>query len=351
MTGAVLRREKMFSKETETMGLPQWQPKDHPDFLTDMNEAFSKIDNEFSKLDLATPEKIDEVAKETEQNSKDIDILKNRTEQQKDSIDQLADNVSTLADSSAEHTKDIADNAASISALESETNDNKLQITAVKGQITQLNDLIMQVSEDSQTKDSEQDTEISTLRDAINTNTETLLTQDSTIESIKTVNSIQSGDINILNGKVNTHDSILTAYGNQISSLSSRVSDLEDTEQDEDEYEYDIWLFDISDVGGNIYNSDPLEATISSANHVEAYPNEITLADGYALVKAFCNGRPAPLIAGVLMTDLYMSGTNAIMSISVAPINYSGSAINIIENTNQLYSSSELPVRIRRRKL
>lgn len=34
----------MFSKETKNLGLPQWQPKDHPDFLTDMNEAFEKID-------------------------------------------------------------------------------------------------------------------------------------------------------------------------------------------------------------------------------------------------------------------------------------------------------------------
>lgn len=34
----------MYSKETPNYKLPQWVPKDHPDFLTDLNEAFMKLD-------------------------------------------------------------------------------------------------------------------------------------------------------------------------------------------------------------------------------------------------------------------------------------------------------------------
>lgn len=36
----------MFSGEpTAVLKLPQYQPKDHPDFLTDFNEAFKRIDD------------------------------------------------------------------------------------------------------------------------------------------------------------------------------------------------------------------------------------------------------------------------------------------------------------------
>ena len=35
----------MYSKKTPNLGLPQWGMKDHPDFLTDINEAFETIDS------------------------------------------------------------------------------------------------------------------------------------------------------------------------------------------------------------------------------------------------------------------------------------------------------------------
>lgn len=34
----------MYSKSTENLKLPQWEATDHPAFLTDMNQAFDKID-------------------------------------------------------------------------------------------------------------------------------------------------------------------------------------------------------------------------------------------------------------------------------------------------------------------
>lgn len=36
---------QMFSNKTEKLGLPQWSPTDHPDFLTDINGAFKTIDS------------------------------------------------------------------------------------------------------------------------------------------------------------------------------------------------------------------------------------------------------------------------------------------------------------------
>lgn len=41
----------MYSKETKFLGLPQWGPKDHPDFITDMNDAMKKLDTQAEKTD------------------------------------------------------------------------------------------------------------------------------------------------------------------------------------------------------------------------------------------------------------------------------------------------------------
>lgn len=41
----------MYSKETKFLGLPQWGPKDHPDFITDMNDVMKKLDTQAEKTD------------------------------------------------------------------------------------------------------------------------------------------------------------------------------------------------------------------------------------------------------------------------------------------------------------
>lgn len=41
----------MYSKSTKFLELPQWTPTDHPDFLTDMNTAMKKLDNQAEKTD------------------------------------------------------------------------------------------------------------------------------------------------------------------------------------------------------------------------------------------------------------------------------------------------------------
>lgn len=41
----------MYSKSTKFLELPQWIPTDHPDFLTDMNTAMKKLDEQAEKTD------------------------------------------------------------------------------------------------------------------------------------------------------------------------------------------------------------------------------------------------------------------------------------------------------------
>lgn len=71
----------MFAKATENLKLPQWQPKDHPDFLTDMNKAFRDIDSAYSKtthsLDIIT-ESVEEI---TETNKNQSELLGQHTKE------------------------------------------------------------------------------------------------------------------------------------------------------------------------------------------------------------------------------------------------------------------------------
>lgn len=52
----------MHSEQTKLLGLPQWKPQDHPDFLTDINEAFSKIDGQFQTLDGLSAKAVADIA-------------------------------------------------------------------------------------------------------------------------------------------------------------------------------------------------------------------------------------------------------------------------------------------------
>lgn len=40
----------MTSRKTQNLELPQWELNDHPDFLTEMNEAYRKIDGAITSL-------------------------------------------------------------------------------------------------------------------------------------------------------------------------------------------------------------------------------------------------------------------------------------------------------------
>lgn len=40
----------MYSLETPNLRLPQFQPNDHPDFLTDFNNAFEKLDKAVTEI-------------------------------------------------------------------------------------------------------------------------------------------------------------------------------------------------------------------------------------------------------------------------------------------------------------
>lgn len=66
-----------YSATTGKLGLPQWVKgtKDHPDFLTDMNQAFEKIDGFAERTDITVdglPEQVDELAALVESMQEDV---------------------------------------------------------------------------------------------------------------------------------------------------------------------------------------------------------------------------------------------------------------------------------------
>lgn len=89
----------MFSEKTENLGLPQWTKNDHPAFLTDMNQAFKKIDETVGP--------------------------------QGDSLDALQKKVDTLSDLTTSHTEDIT-------TLQNDTSDQAVQIQNLQAQTAQI---------------------------------------------------------------------------------------------------------------------------------------------------------------------------------------------------------------------
>lgn len=77
----------MYSKETDVLKLPQWQPKDHPDFLTDMNEAYRKIDKGYAD-NLYSHQQLEEQVSAL---SVDFVTVKEQVADLKEKVDKLVD--------------------------------------------------------------------------------------------------------------------------------------------------------------------------------------------------------------------------------------------------------------------
>lgn len=137
----------MFGKSTENLGLPQWQPKDHPDFLTDINNAFKDIDSAYgttsTSLDLVKKQ-IEEI---TETNNIHDTLLNKHTEEIsniKDSIeglDGISENIERIIETNTEQSESITQINDSITTLTNTLNLVKSKFkryTGVQASITNL---------------------------------------------------------------------------------------------------------------------------------------------------------------------------------------------------------------------
>lgn len=103
-----------YSATTGKLGLPQWVKgtKDHPDFLTDMNQAFEKIDRFAERIDNT------------------VDGLPGQ-------VDELAALVESMQDDVGEHTTELASLGVRTGVLETETDNLGVRVGSL---VTRIGD-------------------------------------------------------------------------------------------------------------------------------------------------------------------------------------------------------------------
>lgn len=137
----------MFGKSTENLGLPQWQPKDHPDFLTDINNAFKDIDSAYGTTSTSLDLVKNQIEEVTETNNSHDTLLNKHTEEIsniKDSInglDRISETIETIIETNTEQSESITQINHSITTLTNTLNLVKSKFkryTGVHASITNL---------------------------------------------------------------------------------------------------------------------------------------------------------------------------------------------------------------------
>ena len=189
----------MYSKETPNLKLPQWQPLDHPDFLTDFNESFKKLDElgqvipdnekQQEQIDNLTQQIVDltEVIKELEDridNMSDVEVIL----QMKEDIDRLKAEVTALTEKNATQDTSIGEITAHLTIIDSD-------ISAIKQRLDDYKETI-----DSNTaaisQNSQSITELENSLATLQTTVTNILTRLSAVEQLANQNTNNISEIN-----------------------------------------------------------------------------------------------------------------------------------------------------------
>lgn len=122
----------MYEKTTDNYDLPQWTAKDHPDFLTDMNQAMRTIDQGMEEAKVAADGAKDVVDK--------YQGLLDGLQQTLDSIDQ---SITQLESTTESHSRSLNADATAISNLRSDVDTLKAQVgTITAADVKELQDTL-----------------------------------------------------------------------------------------------------------------------------------------------------------------------------------------------------------------
>ena len=200
----------MFEKSTPNLGLPQWSPKDHPDFLTDMNNAFKVLDERVHAEDESADaiaqlvEKVNKLTEDLTAVTADVEVLKDTFNA--DEIEQMKDNINTLTDNVANITTAIQNHAASITEITSHLSVIDSDIAAIKSTIV------------------EHTSRISNNETAV-TNLNTALSElEGTVNGISTLLSTVETDLQTAQSDIDGLDTRITATNTAVSSLQTDVT-------------------------------------------------------------------------------------------------------------------------------
>lgn len=239
----------MYSKTTENYQLPQWIGSDHPDFRTDINEAFEKIDSvmkgnsgDYSSL----KEQVEAIStnmvtinEEFEKIKKTVDQLENLEDNPTfqalaTQVDQLNKDYADLQTAVATNTGDITTLKSGLSTLESTVNTLK---TVVDGHTNTLSNhtesiaTLQQAVSDINTNIQELQTDVGNLKvsqsqqDTKITNLETWKTEtDAKLESLESGEGTNSTDIAALETKYNNLSTSVDNLSERTSTAENNIS-------------------------------------------------------------------------------------------------------------------------------
>lgn len=200
----------MFEKSTPNLGLPQWSPKDHPDFLTDMNNAFKVLDERVHAEDESADaiaqlvEKVNKLTEDLTAVTADVEVLKDTFNA--DEIEQMKDNINTLTDNVANITTAIQNHAASITEITSHLSVIDSDITAIKSTIVEHTSRI-----------SNNETAVTNLNTALSA-------LEGTVNGISTLLSTVETDLQTAQSDIDGLDTRITATNTAVSSLQTDVT-------------------------------------------------------------------------------------------------------------------------------
>lgn len=199
----------MFEKSTPNLGLPQWSPKDHPDFLTDMNNAFKVLDERVHAEDESADaiaqlvEKVNKLTEDLTAVTADVELLKDTFNA--DEIEQMKDDITTLTDNVANITTDIQNHAASITEITSHLSVIDSDIAAIRSTIVEHTSRI-----------SHNETMVTNLNTALSA-------LEGTVNGISTLLSTVETDLQTAQSDIDGLDTRITATNDAVSSLQTDV--------------------------------------------------------------------------------------------------------------------------------
>ena len=207
----------MFEKSTPNLGLPQWSPKDHPDFLTDMNNAFKVLDERVHAEDESADaiaqlvEKVNKLTEDLTAVTADVELLKDTFNA--DEIEQMRDNINTLTDNVANITTAIQNHAASITEITSHLSVIDSDITAIKSTIVEHTSRI-----------SNNETMVTNLNTALSA-------LEGTVNGISTLLSTVETDLQTAQSDIDELDTRIIATNAAVSSLQTDVTQVSNNAQ------------------------------------------------------------------------------------------------------------------------
>lgn len=221
----------MFTKTTTNLGLPLWQPHDHPDFLTDLNQENKILDEEIGKnnQDFAhLQETVDAISTNMTTIQEEFKVLQEKVDDLQNIEDnptvkklvsdmtQAQSDITALEDAVKTNTTNISLLTSRCSALESDVNTLKTTVTGHNRDIANIQDAIGTLSDSVQNMS----TSITALETRMTAVELTANKNKTDIEGINSSITTITGDITNIKDKDSTQDG-------EIEAIKTRVSNIE----------------------------------------------------------------------------------------------------------------------------